>query len=30
LKVAIQGLGNVGFRLARYLKEAGAQSLKIF
>lgn len=25
LKVAIQGVGNVGFRLARYLKEAGAQ-----
>lgn len=25
LKVAIQGVGNVGFRLARHLKEAGAQ-----
>ncbi|MBW7470679.1 Leu/Phe/Val dehydrogenase [Marinobacter sp. F4218] len=25
LKVAIQGIGNVGFRLARHLKEAGAQ-----
>jgi len=25
LKVAIQGVGNVGFRLARYLKEAGAR-----
>lgn len=25
LKVAVQGLGNVGFRLARHLKEAGAQ-----
>lgn len=25
LKVAIQGVGNVGYRLAKYLKEAGAQ-----
>ncbi|MBW4933994.1 Leu/Phe/Val dehydrogenase [Marinobacter sp. F4206] len=25
LKVAIQGIGNVGFRLARHLKEAGAE-----
>ncbi|MGC8120270.1 Leu/Phe/Val dehydrogenase [Marinobacter sp. VGCF2001] len=25
LKVAIQGVGNVGFRLARHLKEAGAE-----
>jgi leucine dehydrogenase len=25
LKVAIQGLGNVGYRLAKYLHEAGAQ-----
>jgi len=25
LKVAIQGIGNVGFRLAKHLKEAGAQ-----
>ncbi|QBM16156.1 leucine dehydrogenase [Marinobacter sp. JH2] len=25
LKVAVQGIGNVGFRLARYLKEAGAE-----
>lgn len=25
LKVAIQGVGNVGYRLARYLHEAGAQ-----
>lgn len=25
LKVAIQGVGNVGFRLGRYLKEAGAE-----
>lgn len=25
LKVAIQGVGNVGFRLARHLKEAGAR-----
>ncbi|WP_165855615.1 Glu/Leu/Phe/Val family dehydrogenase [Marinobacter sp. JSM 1782161] len=25
LKVAVQGVGNVGFRLARHLKEAGAQ-----
>lgn len=25
LKVAIQGIGNVGYRLARYLKEAGAE-----
>ena len=27
LKVAIQGIGNVGFRLARHLKEAGAEDL---
>ena len=25
LKIAIQGVGNVGYRLAKYLKEAGAQ-----
>ncbi|WP_336366159.1 Glu/Leu/Phe/Val family dehydrogenase [Marinobacter sp. C2H3] len=25
LKVAIQGVGNVGFRLARYLRESGAE-----
>lgn len=25
LKVAVQGVGNVGFRLARHLKEAGAE-----
>lgn len=25
IKVAIQGIGNVGYRLARHLKEAGAQ-----
>ena len=25
LKVAVQGIGNVGFRLARHLKEAGAE-----